>query len=171
MTLLGRVPTQAGAWRDRAGFCAVDALEQPAGTLDLDQRARLQALAARMKLGHDLVASFADRYGAFPVQLLEAHMRELVAVRLLLSRYGLMDANATLRLGEFAGAELQRDYDRLLAQGSIGRAQALDVVAAVLHEAIFVLPEVAAPDVRNVCFQLHAATLRQLRLVQAWSGR
>ena len=125
MPLLGRASTTTptGAWRDRAGFCAVDALEQPAGTLDLAERARLRALAAHTKVGHDLVAAFADRYAAFPVQLLEAQMRELVAIRLLLSRYGLTDANATLRPGEFAGAEMQRDYDRLLTKGSIGRAE------------------------------------------------
>ena len=76
MSLLGRASSVPGAWRNRAGFCAVDALAQPAGTLDLAQRARLRALAARTKLAHDLVAAFADRYGAFPVQLIEAQMRD-----------------------------------------------------------------------------------------------
>jgi hypothetical protein len=175
MPVPGRTSSLAGGWRDRAGFCGVDTLDQPPGTLDLTQRLHLQAMTARTRLSHDLIAAFADRYGAFPVQLVAAQTRELIALRLLLARYGLIDLNAPLGRGGFADPETSRDYDRLLAQGSASRAAALDAVARVLRESSAVLEpvllELTPPDVRNVYFQLYAATWRQRRLVQAWTGR
>ena len=171
MVVLKHLGTPTTAWRDRTGFCGVGVLDQPAGTLDAGQRAQLQALAARTKLVHDLVAAFADRYDPFPAELAPALTRELAALRLLLDRYGGTDAQAPFAPGQFADAGLRHDYERLVRLGSTGRRAALAVIAGLLRETIAALPDVAAPDVHNVCFQLHAATLRQLRVVQAWSGR
>ena len=166
-----RPAAPAAAWRDRTGFCGVEALDQPAGTLDVAQRAQLHALVTRIKLVHDLVAAFADRYDPFPAELAPEQTRELAALRLLLDRYGVTDAPAALGTGRFGDPGLRHDYERLLRLGGTGREAALQVIAELLRETIAVLPDVRAPDVHNVIFQLHAATLRQLRLIQAWSRR
>jgi len=57
----GHSTTLTGAWRDRTGFCGVDPLDQPAGSLDLGQREHLRVVAERIRLTHDLLAGFADR--------------------------------------------------------------------------------------------------------------
>lgn len=169
----GTAPTRA--WRDRTGFCGVEPLDQPAGSLDLGQREHLRALAGRIKLTHDLLAVFADWYAAFPLELMAAQTRELMAVRALLERYGITDPNAGLPEGAFNVAESRRDYQRLRGQGAMGRAVAFDVIATTLRETTAflecALPRLAAPDVRSVYLQVAASTLRQLRVVQAWSGR
>ncbi|MFI7542501.1 DUF2202 domain-containing protein [Actinoplanes sp. NPDC049599] len=162
-------------WRDRAGFCGVEVVDQPAGSIDPVQRAHLRALAVRIKIVHDLLAVFADAYTPFPAELVGAQTRELIAVRLLLDRYAAGDPGTHLAPGVFADAAAQRDYDRLRARGRAGRSAALQVIAATLSETVTMLeptlPGLTAPDVRNVYFQLLASSLRQLRIVQAWSAR
>lgn len=164
-----------GAWRDRAGFCGVEVIDQPAGSIDSAQRADLRAMATRIKITHDLVADFADEYAPFPGELVAAQTRELVAVRVLLERYAADDPDAHRESGVFTDVAAQRDYERLRAQGRAGRSAALHVVATTLRETVSILepmlPGLAAPDMRNVYFQLFVSSLRQLRIVQAWSTR
>ncbi|GAA3336568.1 hypothetical protein GCM10020358_09450 [Amorphoplanes nipponensis] len=104
-------------WRDRAGFCGVEVLDQPSGPIALTQRAHLRALAVRIKIVHDLLAAFADEHTPFPVELLAAQTRELVAVRLLLERYAAGDPGTHLAPGVFADPAARRDYERLLSLG------------------------------------------------------
>jgi hypothetical protein len=163
------------AWRDRSGFRGVGVLDQPRGDLDPAQRAHLAGLAGRLRMLHDLAATFADRYTAFPAQLTWANTRELAAVRELLGRYRLADRDAGLGPGHFTSREDQNRYDRLSRRGSTGRAMALGVLADLLEEletAIdAVLPRLTAADVRHVYLHLYVATVRQRGLVQAWCTR
>jgi hypothetical protein len=163
------------AWRDRAGFCGVGVLDQPAGSINAAQRAQLRALAVRIKLVHDLLVVFADEYAPFPGELVAAQTRELVAVRLLLERYAVDDPGTHLSPGVFSDVAVQRDYERLRTRGQAGRSAALHVVGTTLRETVaFLEPLVVgltAPDTRNVYFQLLASSQRQLRIVQAWSAR
>jgi hypothetical protein len=162
-------------WRDRAGFCGVEVLDQPAGSIDLAQRAHLCAVAERIKIAHDLLAAFVDEYAPFPGELVAAQTRELMAVRLLLERYGARDPGTYASPGVFADAAARRDYERLRARGRAGRAAALQVVAETMRETVAflepMLSGLTAPDMRNVYFQLLTSTRRQLRIVQAWSAR
>lgn len=105
------------AWRDRAGFCGVTVLDQPAGSVDLAERAHLRAVAVRIKILHDLLAAFADEYAPFPGELVAAQTRELVAVRLLLQRYAAGDPGADVEPGVVIDAETRHDYERLRARG------------------------------------------------------
>jgi hypothetical protein len=163
------------AWRDRAGFCGVEVLDQPAGSIDLAQRAHLRAVAVRIKIAHDLLAAFADEYAPFPGELVAAQTRELVAVRLLLQRYGAGDPGTGVEPILVTEAETRHDFERLRARGRASRSAALRVVAETLRETVEflepMLPRLTAPDVRNVYFQLCTSSLRQLRVVQAWSAR
>jgi hypothetical protein len=162
-------------WRDRAGFCGVEVLDQPAGTIDPAQRAHLRALAVRIKIVHDLLAGVADRYAPFPAELVAAQTRELVAVRLLLDRYAVADPGTYREPGVFTDAAAQHDHDRLRAHGRAGRSAALHVIAETLRETVAflepALPGLTAPDLRNVYFQVLTSSLRQLRVVQAWNAR
>jgi hypothetical protein len=79
-------------------------LDQPAGSIGHAQRAHLRAVAVRTELARGLLVAFkvtrpdsaaadpataalADEYAPFPGELVAAHTREMVAVRLLLERY------------------------------------------------------------------------------------
>lgn len=162
-------------WRDRSGFCGVEVLDQPAGSIDQTQRAHLRATALRIKIAHDLLVAFADGYAPFPAELVAAQTRELVSVRLLLERYGLGDPDMHRSPGAFTDAAARRDYERLRARGRASRSAGLSVVASMLRETVAVLepmlPGLTAPDMRDVYLRLLASTRRQLRIVQAWSAR
>ncbi|MGA5302472.1 DUF2202 domain-containing protein [Nucisporomicrobium flavum] len=169
------MPTAAPseAWRDRAGFCAPDRAVLPSGPVPPAQVALLIELAQRTKLGHDLLAVFADRYAAFPHSA-PSQTRELTALRQLLERHGLADPSAGLGAGLFADPGVQARYDRYLAEGRTGRAAALDVVRRTAAEVVRMLddarPGLAAPDVRQVCLHILLAAHRQIRVAQAWSS-
>ncbi|MEU8233200.1 DUF2202 domain-containing protein [Actinoplanes sp. NPDC048967] len=175
MTDRGNTSVLEPAWRDRAGFCGVEVLDQPAGSINPVQRAHLRAVAVQIKMVHDLLVAFADEYAPFPAELVAAQTRELVAVRLLLERYAVDDPGTQLRPGLFSDPAAQHDYQRLRARGRSGRATALHVVAVALRETVALLRPLpaglSAPDMRNVYFQLLTSSQRQSRIVQAWSAR
>src|SRR4051812_4095317 len=135
---------------DPAGFSGAGVLSRPAGSLDLRQRARLAELADRVQVAHDLLIAFADRYAAFP-SLAEAQDREVRLLRDLLRRY------PPERFGVTTACD---DYDRLLARGRAGRAEAAQVVAETLHRVLVLLdaelPHASAPDVHDAYARLCA---------------
>lgn len=164
----------AGGWRDRPGFCGLDRLDQPSGTLDAAGRAELSTVAIRTKLAHDLYAAFADRYAPFPTGLAEARTMQLVMVRALLDRYGVDDP--TLEpAGRFPDPTVRAEYERLIAQGGADRAAAVRVIRDLeRHTArtlTAALARTAAADVRQVYLHLLVAAERQSRKAQAWGGR
>jgi hypothetical protein len=165
----------ARTWRDRSGFLGLDVPNQPSGCLDPAGREVLRDMAQRTKVAHDLLVAFADRYDAFPVQLIDAQTRELASVRVLLERYGVADPTAGLPAGLFADADVQERYDRLLADGLRDRASALEVSTRLAGDAASALGEALghlhAPDVRHIYLHLLLAAHQQIRLGQAWSGR
>jgi hypothetical protein len=175
MSARQRTGTTAPAWRERAGFCGVGVLDQPAGILDDAQRAHLVAVAVQLKAAHDVVAGYAGRYSVFPEELSAALARELAAIRALLDRYHLIDRNARLASGRFADEQTQIRFDHLVCRGNTDRSAAIDVVSEMLGTTVAMidvaLPKVRAPDVRQVYLQLYTTTLRQGRLMQAWSAR
>ena len=168
----GTVATQAPPlWRDRAGFCGMDFVGQPAGNLSAAQRATLREIAGRCRLGHDLLAAFADRYDTFPRQLVLTFTRELAAMQFLLGRYDGAEAS-TIDRGDPRDTS---EYRRLLAEGSVGRSAALAVTArlavdliGIVEPALFAL---TAADVRHVYLHLLTSAHRQVRTVQAWGCR
>jgi hypothetical protein len=170
-----RTASPARSWRDRSGFCGVDVLDQPSGVLDSVQRATLSVVAERCKIAHDLLAEFADRFEAFPAQLVTPRTQELAAVRLLLDRYGMADPTAGRDIGTFRDAATQAEYDRLLAYGGGSRAAALDVTTRLARGTAFLLeralPALTARDVRHTYVHLLVAAHQQVRITQAWGGR
>ncbi|MFG1609705.1 hypothetical protein [Actinoplanes sp. NPDC049265] len=60
------------AWRDRSGFCGVEPLTSPVGIPRPADLRALSGIAGRVAGSHDLLAEFADRYAAFPAQLVTA---------------------------------------------------------------------------------------------------
>lgn len=169
------IDSSVRSWRDRAGFCGMDLIDQPSGELPDAGKALLGELAERGKLSHDLLAAFTDRFEVFPGQLVGAQTRELAAIRVLLDRYGVPDPTAGRPAGEFARDDTRSRYDRLLAEGTRDRVSALAVgtrlaatTVAILDEA---LPRLDAPDVRHTLLHLLMASRQQIRLCQAWSCR
>jgi len=150
---------------DPAGFSGAGVMSRRAGSLDLRQRARLAELADRVRVAHDLLLAFADRYAAFP-RLAEAQEREVRLLHDLLRRYP---------PGRFGGSTARDDYPDLLARGFVGRAEAAQTVAEALHRVLVLLdaelPHASAPDVHDAYTRLCAATVRQLQAVQAWCPR
>lgn len=163
------------SWRDRAGFCGMDLLDQPSGALSDDEKAMLSDLAERTKLSHDLLAAFADRYEVFPDQLVVTQTRELSAIRVLLDRYGVPDPTAALLAGEFVHDDMKDRYDRLLAEGMRDRVSALAVGIRLARTTVTTLDDVlrhlAAPDVRHTLLHLVMTAHQQIRLSQAWNCR
>jgi hypothetical protein len=153
----------------------MDTLSKRVGVLTGGQRETLRALTERSKLAHDLVVAFADRYAAFPAQLTDAPERQLSAMRVLLTRYGVADPTARRHAGGFTGPGTRTDYQHLLARGCTGPAAALDVTARLASEMIVVLQAamqgLTAPDVRRTYLDALTSAYQQLRQVQAWSGR
>jgi hypothetical protein len=164
-----------GAWRDRAGFCGVDVPHLPSGVLDVGQRATLLRITERCKLTHDLMAFCTDRYAVFPARVAVEQTRTLVAGRTLLDRYGLIDPHVGLGPGGFATPQARHDFAQLTRLAGTGRAAALAAVDRLLRETIDALERElrcrTAADVRDFYLHLSATTHRQLRLMQAWSGR
>jgi hypothetical protein len=152
----------------------VAALDDRPGVLTSGQRATLRALTERSKLAHDLVMAFADRYAAFPDEVVNARERELVAMRSLLARYGIADPTTRRHPGGFAGSATRIDYRRLRARGGAGLAAALDVTARLASETIVVVPAalsgLTARDVRHVYLDLLAGAREQIRLVQTFAA-
>jgi len=163
------------SWRDRAGFCGMDLLDQPSGELSDGMKSLLSGLAEHTKLSHDLLAAFTDRYEVFPAQLVGARTRELSAIRLLLGRYGVPDPTAGLPAGKFLRSDMQFRYDRLLGEGMRDRISALAVGTRLADTTVTILDEALrhldAPDVRHTFLHLVMAAHQQIRLAQAWSGR
>ncbi|GAA3340823.1 hypothetical protein GCM10020358_29850 [Amorphoplanes nipponensis] len=162
-------------WRDRAGFCGVEVLDQPSGPIALTQRAHLRALAVRIKIVHDLLAAFADEHTPFPVELLAAQTGSWSPSGCCSSATRLATRARTWRPG--CSPTRRPGATTSGCCRSAGRAgpPPLHVIAAALRETVEILepmlPGLRAPDVRNVYFQLAASSRRQLRIVQAWSDR
>jgi hypothetical protein len=169
-TMMAGGGMMAADWRDRPGFCGMDVLDQPSGTLDAAARAELRQLAERAKLAHDLAAAFADRHAAFPAGFAHAQTMRLIMLRVLLDRYGLDDPTRAAYT-----PAVQAEYDRLLAEGRTGRAAALGVVRRLEQRTVAdlsaALERATAPDVRHTYLHLLVAANRLLRAAQAWSGR
>ncbi|GIF01745.1 hypothetical protein [Paractinoplanes rishiriensis] len=140
-----------------------------------DQRLQLISLTVQVKMSHDLTAAFLERYTVFPEEMLSAYARELVMIRAVLDRHGLVCLDGTLHAGRFTGQPDQERYARLLRRGFANRAAALDVVSEMLGETVAMidsaLPHLRTPDVRQAYLQLYAASMRQCRLLQAWARR
>ncbi|RZU53219.1 hypothetical protein EV385_5117 [Krasilnikovia cinnamomea] len=162
-------------WRSCAGFCGLDVVDQPSGVLTAGEGRALRRLAEEVKLGRDLITEFADRYEPFPGRLAWSQVRELLAVRTLLDRYGLSDPTVGLAPGGFTEVAVRARYDGLRAAGRRDRAAALAAVAAHACDVIALLGRdlaaTTAPDVRHTCLHVLAAAHQQLRVVQAWSSR
>ncbi len=162
------------AWRDRPGFCGMDVVDQPSGTLDAAARAELRQFTERAKLARDLATAFADRYAAFPVPFVHAQTMRLTMLRVLLDRYAVDDPTPGLD-GHFPDPAVQAEYDRLLAQGRSGRTAALGVMRGLERRTAADLTTAStratAPDVRHTYLHLLVAANRQLRAALAWSGR
>ena len=56
-------------------------LDQPSGALTPAERVTLKTVLRFIRLEHDLLAAFADRYEPFPAQLVTAHTRTVAALR------------------------------------------------------------------------------------------
>jgi hypothetical protein len=168
-------PFLSGAWHDRSGFCGMDVLDRPSGTLRRGQDRRLRELAGRARVALDLFTVFAARYEAFPDELVHTRSRELTAIRLLLDRYGLPDPTAGPAVGVCTDAALQAAYDGLLAEGLRSRADVLRVTARLGAELVAMLgrdlPDMDAPDVRYTYQHLLVAAHEQVRLAHMGSGR
>jgi hypothetical protein len=158
------------------GTCANWAATAPQGTLTAQQKAVLARAAEQEKLAHDLYLAFAAKYPAPILERIAAtETQHLSAVRTLLTRYTLADSTAGKADGQFAGADIQAEYNRLLTQGSSGRQAALTVAANLEQSTITELRQALtglnAPDVQQVYQHLLNATQQHLAMFQSWAGQ
>ncbi|HEX6968135.1 MAG TPA: DUF2202 domain-containing protein [Micromonosporaceae bacterium] len=176
----GRGPQgKHGGKGDRAGDhgdCASARITEETGVLSEQQRATLTLMAEEEKLARDLYAAFAAEYQV-PVfdRIKASEERHLALVRTLLDRYGLADPTDGLVVGEFRDPTVQAHYDRLLAQGSASRRDAIEAALAVermdIDDLTRALDGLTAPDVRQVYEHLLDASERHLAAFERWSNR
>ena len=85
------------------------------------------------KMARDLYAAIAAQYDdALPfANIVNSEQRHFDAVGLLLDRYGLADPASGKEAGQFANAEIQALYDKLLAQSKVSLDEAYQVGIAV----------------------------------------
>jgi hypothetical protein len=148
----------------------------PSGTLSAEQKGTLAAMAEEEKLAGDLYQAFAARYPDVVFdRIAAAEDQHLDAVRTLLTRYGVADPTAGRAAGQFASATVQATYDRLLAQGSTGRAAAFAVGQQVERTDIADLDKalsgLTAADVTRVYQHLQAASRQHLVAFTTWADR
>jgi hypothetical protein len=107
------------------------------------------------KLAHDVYVSLYStwRYPVFQ-NIANSETTHMAAVKGLLDRYGIADPAAGKGVGEFTNPDLQKLYDRLVAQGSKSLAEALKVGATI--------EEV---DIRDLQTRIARTTSVDIRLV------
>jgi hypothetical protein len=145
----------------------------PSGTLTEKQKATLASMAQEEKLAHDLYVAFGAKYPAVIFgHIAAAETQHLTSVRTLLTRYGLADPTANTAAGTFTDATVQATYDRLLKQGSVDRAAALEVGQQVERTDIAdlraALDGLTAPDVKQIYTHLLNASQHHLAAFQRW---
>ena len=120
------------------------------------------------KATHDLYAAFGRRYAqpAFD-RVASAETRHRAVVAGLLAAAGEKDPSAGLPAGEFAAADVQRFYDRLLAQGQEDVDEAFDASEHAEERTIAELRDLLATDglpteVRTVAEHLLTASRAHL---------
>lgn len=142
------------------------------GTLTAAQKTQLADLAAEEQLAHDLYTAFAAKYPADTAfsRVAAAEAAHLKALRTLLDRYGVADPTAGNAAGAFASAEVQRQYDQLLARGRTSLADAYAVGVQVEKADVADLDKAAdgltAPDVSRVYLHLETASRHHLAVFQ-----
>jgi hypothetical protein len=138
------------------------------GTLSADQKTKLAGMAEEEKLAHDVYVALAAknddvRFTRIPT----AETRHLTEVRALLSRYGVADPTAGKADGQFASADVQQQYQDLVARGSASPDAALavgrDIENADLKELSTAGSGVTAQDVSTVYARLANASRMHLR--------
>jgi hypothetical protein len=84
------------------------------------------------KLAHDVYVTLYSTWG-LPVfqNIANSESTHTAAVKTLLDRYGIADPAAGKSVGEFTNPDLQKLYDKLVAQGGKSLAEALKVGAAI----------------------------------------
>jgi hypothetical protein len=158
----------------RDGSC-LDGADLPAkGTLSARQQSILVSMAQEEKLAHDLYTAFAARYDATVFDRVAAsETQHLSVVRTLLVRYGLADPTAGKDVGQFGDATVQATYDRLLAQGQVSLAGALQAAQSVertdIADLTAALDGLTAADVRQVYQNLRDASQHHLTAFERWA--
>jgi hypothetical protein len=160
----------------RDGSCLGLAITAAKGTLTEQQQATLVAMAQEERLAHDLYAAFAAKYDAVVFdRIADSENRHLAAVRTLLTRYGVADPTAGRPAGQFSDTAVQATYDKLLAEGQAGQADALRTGVTVeqtdIADLTAALDGLSAPDVTQVYTQLRMASQHHLAAFQNWSTR
>jgi hypothetical protein len=91
--------------------------------------ADLQYMREEEKLARDVYTALAAKWSEATVfaRIAQSEQRHMDAVKVVLDRYGIADPAVGKAAGEFANAELQSLYDRLVAEGSGSLAAALGV--------------------------------------------
>lgn len=100
-----------------------------AATPTAGEASDLQYMREEEKLARDVYQLLATKWTTATVfeRIAQSEQRHMDAVKVVLDRYGISDPAASTKPGEFADPELQKLYDKLVAQGSASLAAALAV--------------------------------------------
>jgi hypothetical protein len=149
------------------GMAGQGAITAPMGTLTVDQKAELAAMAEEEKVAHDLYVALAEDYPELRqfANIAKAELQHLTAVRTLMDRYGIDDPTAGYADGTFKTKAFQAMYDNLL-KGATDSTKALAAGIAVEQADIADLKAatagVTAPDVLQVYTNLLRGSERHL---------
>jgi len=177
VTEVGTAPTAGTVYVDDAGVTSVGAEElkahlsrMPTSTLTSQQIDDLLWTREEEKLGHDVYTALYDKW-QLPIfaNIAAAEQTHADAIAQLLERYSLDDPAAGEPTGRFTNANLQKAYDKFLAEGSQSVVAALTVGATVEEMDIFDLQQRATdvPDVALVYAVAQMASRNHLRLFVA----
>jgi hypothetical protein len=147
---------------------SVVAIEASASSLTDVEVEGIMFMREEEKLAYDVYLAFGDLYGQ-PIfsNIASAEAQHMAAVLGLIEAYDLDDPVDNSPVGDFANAELQALYVKLIAKGSVDLAAALEV-GAVIEEVDILdleryLGETANPDIIQVYENLLRGSENHLR--------
>lgn len=120
------------------------------------------------RMARDLYQAFADAHGSDTAfaRIAKAEQRHFDAIGRILTRYGIEDLSAGKEAGKYAEPKLQKEYDRLLAQGKESLAKAyqagIEVEKADIADLDDVIKQTTAPDAKRVFENLRNGSLHHL---------
>lgn len=134
----------------------------------------LRAMAAEEKLAHDVYSTLAKRVDLRPLdRIARSETQHLSLVRTAMAANGVSDQTAGDGVGIFDDPNVQRLYDRLVAQGSAGATAATAVGVVIEQMDIDELDKALAAslpaDVESTLDTLRSGSERHLAAFSRWT--
>lgn len=140
----------------------------PISRLSDAEREGLLFMREEEKLAYDVYTTLGKQWADQRFQNIpKSEASHTEAVRVLLTKYGLNDPNATHTAGVYENQELQEAYDAFIARGAVSLVEALKVGAEIeeldIADLNRLLQDVNAEDIRLVYEELLRGSRNHLR--------